>query len=125
LGKVADKHIILYTFKEGILPQTATFEGHNFDVLMGAAAPFIGYFLFRKGVKNLLLARTWNVLGILMILFVALTIATSYYQPSIWGSEVPLVADEFFSYPYLLLPAFLAPMGIFFHVVSLLQLRKV
>jgi hypothetical protein len=120
--------IILYTFLNGVLPKSASFEGYNFDVFMGIAAPFVGYFLFKNdvknGVKNLLLARIWNILGILMILFVAMIIVTSYYQPLVWGSETPLVKDEFFSYPYLLLPAFLAPMGIFFHVVSLLQLRK-
>jgi len=115
--------IILYTFLEGVLPQSATFEGYNFDLMMGLAAPFVAYFLFKDGAKNLLLARIWNVFGILMILLVAAIIVTSYYQPALWGSNVALVKDEFFSYPYMLLPAFLAPMGIFFHVVSLLQLR--
>jgi hypothetical protein len=117
--------IILYTFIAGVLPKSASFEGYNFDVMMGLAAPFVGYFLFKNGVKNLMLARIWNVFGIVMILFVAAVIVTSYYQPlNIWGSETTLVQDKFFSYPYLLLPAFLAPMGIFFHVVSMLQLRR-
>ena len=117
--------IILYTFLAGIIPQSASFEGYNFDIVMGIAAPFVGYFLFRNGVKSIVLARIWNALGILMILLVATVIVTSYYQPlNLWRSETILVKDEFFSYPYLLLPAFLAPMGIFFHVVSLLQLRK-
>ena len=31
--------IILYTFIEGIIPQSATFEGYNFDIMMGIAAP--------------------------------------------------------------------------------------
>jgi hypothetical protein len=115
--------IILYTFFEGVIPQSASFEGYNFDVVMGITAPFVAYFLFKDGVKNLLLARVWNVFGIIMILFVAMIIVTSYYQPSLWGSKVVLVKDEFFSYPYILLPAFLAPMGILFHVVSLLQLQ--
>ena len=117
--------IILYTFKKGIMPESASFEGYNFDIIMGISAPFVAYFIFKGDVKNILLAKVWNVLGIVMILIVATIIVTSYYQPQLWGSETPLVADEFFSYPYLLLPAFLAPMGIFFHVVSLLQLRKV
>ena len=116
--------IILYTFKKGIMPESASFEGYNFDIMMGISAPFVAYFLFKDGIKNMLLAKAWNILGIVMILIVATIIVTSYYQPQLWGSETPLVADEFFSYPYILLPAFLAPLGIFFHVVSLLQLRK-
>lgn len=116
--------IILYTFIEGIIPQSATFEGYNFDIMMGIAAPFVAYFLFRNGVKNVALAKFWNVFGIAMILWVALVIVTSYYQPQFWNSDAPLVDDRFFTYPYILLPGFLAPAGIFFHVISLLQLRK-
>lgn len=115
--------LILFTFFKGILPLSATFEGYNFDILMGLTAPLIAYFLFRIEVKHLWLAKAYNLFGIGMILFVAFIVATSFYQPQMWGSEVPLVSNEFFTYPYLLLPGFLAPMGIFFHVVSLLQLR--
>ncbi len=43
--------IILFTFLKGIIPQSATFEGYNFDIVMGGIAPFVGFFLFRNGVK--------------------------------------------------------------------------
>ncbi len=122
--RIAVELLLLYTFYAGIIPETATFEGLNFDILMGISAPFVGYFLFRGEVKNRTLAMAWNILGIGMILFVVFIIATSIYLPQIWGSDVSLVTEDFFLFPYLTIPLFLAPSGIFMHMVSLMQLRK-
>lgn len=115
--------ILLYTFYTGIIPKSATFEGFNFDIIMGISAPFMAYFIFKNN-RFRFLQYTWNILGILMILFVGFIIATSMYRPDIWGSETPLVSLDFVSTPYLLLAGFLAPMGIFMHIVTLLILKK-
>ena len=115
--------LILYTFYAGILPQTATFEGLNFDVLMGLSAPFVAYFLVGMK-KSKMIQFIWNILGILMVLFVAFIVATSMYIPEFWGSETPLVRMSFVEMPFLLLAGFLAPLAIFMHIVSLIQLRK-
>lgn len=116
--------ILLFTFYKNIIPKTATFEGWNFDILIGITAPFMAYFVFRKPMKSFFLAKAWNVLGIFMILFVAFIIATGFYQPQIWGSETQLVQFKFVQMPYLLIAGFLAPSAIFMHFVSLMQLRK-
>lgn len=122
--RIAVEVLILYTFYKGVLPQTATFEGFNFDILMGISAPFMAYFIFKDPVKHKTLARIWNVLGIFMVLTVAFIVATSIYLPSFWGATEPLVKMEFLAFPYLLLPGFLAPSAIFMHIVSLMQLRE-
>jgi hypothetical protein len=116
--------LLLFTFYKNIIPETATFEGWNFDILMGITAPFMAYFVFRGNIKNLFLAKAWNILGIFMVLFVAFIIASGFYQPQIWGSETQLVKFEFVKMPYLLIAGFLAPSAIFMHLVSLMQLRK-
>jgi len=115
--------MLLYTFYADIIPESATFEGLNFDVLMGISAPFIAYFIVRKnGARSF--QYFWNILGILMVLFVAFIIASSMYFPRIWGSEVPLVSLKFVEMPFILLAGFLAPIAIFMHVLSLAQLRR-
>lgn len=115
--------ILLYTFYAGIIPESATFEGWNFDVLMGVSAPFVAYLLVQQnGSKGLL--YLWNVIGIGMVLFVGYITASSMYFPQTWGSEVPLVNMTFIEMPYLLLAGFLAPLAIFMHVVSLIHLRN-
>ena len=114
--------ILLYTFYKGIIPKEATFEGLNFDVLMGISAPFMAYFFFRKYSINKDVAVFWNILGILMILFVAFIIGTSFYNPSIWGHDEVMVTLYFVQFPYLLVAGFLAPLGIFMHVLSLAKI---
>ena len=121
--RIAVEFLLLYTFYAGIIPESATFEGLNFDVLMGISAPFVAYFVVRKNGSRSL-QYFWNLLGIAMVLFVGYIIATSMYFPQNWGSEIPLVSFEFIDMPYLLLAGFLAPLAIFMHVVSLVKLRK-
>ncbi len=115
--------ILLYTYYANIIPESATFEGLNFDILMGISAPFVAYLVVRKNGSRLI-QYVWNILGIFMVLFVGYIIATSMYNPQVWGSNEPLVSLEFIEMPYLLLAGFLAPIAIFMHVVSLAQLRK-
>lgn len=121
--RVVVELLLLYTFYAGIIPQSATFEGLNFDVLMGVSAPFVAYFLVRQNASKGVL-YLWNILGIGMVLFVGYIIASSIYFPQNWGSEVPIVSMKFIEMPYLLLAGFLAPLAIFMHIVSLMQLRK-
>ena len=116
--------LIVYTFYQEIIPESATFEGYNFDIVMGITALIMGYLVSKNFKKFKRLFIIWNILGIGMILFVFAIIATSIYRPDLWNSEVPLVAKEFVSFPYFFLPGLLAPAGIFMHLVALLQLRN-
>jgi hypothetical protein len=117
--------LLLFTFYQGIIPELATFEGLNFDILMGLSAPFIGLWVYTKNKTRKRIAYSWNILGILMVLFVGFIIASSLYFPHIWDESAPSVQIEFLQFPYLLLPAFLAPMAIFMHVIALIQLRNI
>lgn len=116
--------LILQTFLAGVLPESASFEGYNFDILMGISAPFIGYFIYGNLEKYRTVAKLWNVLGIFMVLFVFVIVATSTYLPHLWGSDVSLVDLKFVEMPYLMLAGFLAPLAIFMHIFSLMQLAK-
>ena len=107
---------------EGILTRHASFDGYNFDILMGIIAPILFYLIVNNKIgKKPLIAL--NILGIVMVLFVGFIVATTMYFPQIWGSEVQLTSFEFIDMPNLLVACFLAPMAIFIHIVSLIQLR--
>jgi hypothetical protein len=120
--RIIVEFILLYTYYANIIPESATFEGLNFDVLMGISAPFVAYLVVRKDGSRLI-QYVWNILGIFMVLFVGLIIASSMYFPELWGSKVTQVNLKFVEMPYLLLAGVLAPLAIFMHVVSLVQLR--
>lgn len=121
--RVVVEIMLLWTFYEGIIPQSATFEGLNFDVFMGISALFVAYF-WARGSKHKTFLYIWNFLGMIMVLFVAYIIASSMYFPQVWGGSSPLVDMSFIEMPLLLLAGFLAPLAIFMHVVSLAQLRE-
>ena len=116
--------LLLYTFIKGIIPVEATFEGYNYDIVIGITAILLGILVYRTGYKYKNLLKFWNILGILMILIVASVIATNIYQPQIWGYDSPSVQKEFVQLPYLLIPGFLAPSAILIHLVTLIQLNK-
>lgn len=116
--------ILLYTFYANLIPMEATFEGYNFDVLMGVSAPFVAYFAFKKPKINITFAYFWNILGILMVLFVAFIIGTAFFNPMIWGSKISLVDPRFVTLPYLLIAGFLAPLAIFMHALSIVKIKS-
>jgi hypothetical protein len=115
--------MLLYTFIEGVIPISATFEGANFDIIMGISAPIVALTIYRNLKKNRGFAVAWHILGIAMILFVAVIIGTSMYFPLMWTSRVPLVSPELLSFPYFLIAACIAPFAILIHVIALAQLR--
>jgi hypothetical protein len=114
--------LFYFTFLKGILPIQVTFEGANYDVLLGFSAIFFAIYAYKKpDSKKLLIA--WNLLGIGIVLFAAFTFISSFYYPSIWGEDAS-VPEKFIQFPFLLLPSFFMPSAIFMHVLSIVQLNQ-
>ncbi len=113
--------LFYFTFLNHILPIQVTFEGSNYDVLIGLSAIVMAVYANRPNSSRKILL-IWNVLGILVVLFAAFIFITSFYMPSIWGNTgIPL---EFNQFPYLLLPTFLMPFAVFLHALSIIQLTR-
>ena len=115
--------LFYFTFIQGILPIQVTFEGANYDVLLGVSAIFMGIYAFKKNISKKLLIG-WNIIGIGIVLFAAFTFVTSFYFPSIWGQENSVISQEFNQFPFLLLPLFFMPSAIFMHILSIIQLKR-
>ena len=102
---------------EGIAPAQVTFEGRNFDGLVGLTAPVVaagiafGWFGPRATIA-------WNLFGLAMLVNAIGTVATSAPGPLHlnWPGE-PFTAIA--AWPVVWIPALLAPIGIFLHVVSI------
>lgn len=115
--------LFYYTYVQGILPVQVTFEGANYDVLLGISAILVGIYARRKNASIKFLI-VWNILGIGIVAFAAFTFVTSFYFPSIWGQVDSVVIQEFNQFPFLLLPLFFMPSAVFMHLVSILQLTN-
>jgi len=115
--------IVLFgLFTHSMIPIEMTFEGLNYDIIMGITAPIIGLlFLKNKVGKQLLLV--WNIIGlifILLILVVALLSAELPFQQ--FGFEQPNRGINYF--PFVLLPATIVPIVIWTHASDIIKLRK-
>lgn len=115
--------VLYWLFLSKGVPELMTFEGRNFDILVGLTAPLIAYF----GLTRHLIGRrgvlAWNIisLGILcnVIFYGVLSAPTPLQQ---FAFDQPNVALLYA--PYIWLPALIVPVALFTHLVSIRQLLR-
>jgi len=104
------------------VPKLMTFEGRNFDILIGITAPIIGW-LFLKHLINKKVLLVCNVIGLAFIFFIFFNGLLSAELPfQQFGFEQPNRAVSYF--PFVLLPATIVPIVIFTHITDLIKLKK-
>jgi hypothetical protein len=109
-------------WREGLVPRMLTFEGANFDILIGASAPVIAW-LASRGPFEMRLAFIWNALGLVSLANVVIRSALTAPGPlHILHSEVPNLAIG--TFPYTFIPGFLAPLAVVLHVFAIRSLRR-
>jgi hypothetical protein len=115
--------IVLYgLFIHKMVPELMTFEGRNYDILIGITSPIIGIlFLTRKIEKQVLLV--WNIIGLISVVFILSNGILSAELPiQVFGFEQPNRAITYF--PFILLPATIVPLVIWTHLSDIIKLRK-
>lgn len=110
----------LYITKQ--IPKIMTFEGYNFDILIGVSAIglLVWSYLFKSGLTKYLLL-IWNVAGLLFLVnIVVIAILSAPLPMQQFAFDQPNKAVLYF--PYILLPAFIVPVVFVTHIVSLKKL---
>lgn len=104
------------------IPELLTFEGRNFDIIMGLTALPVAWWVFkRKGSKKLLLA--WNILGIILLMNVVIHGVLSVPLPiQQFAFDQPNVAMLYA--PYNLLPGVIVPIVMFSHLAAIRKLLQ-
>lgn len=116
--------LIWGSYLNGILPREATFEGYNFDVLMGLTAVPIGY-LARNGIrKTKPILVLWNIVGLFTLAVVVFILVSQAYFYNKWGLTESFVSKGFGTFPYTLLAGFLMPLAVFMHILSWFKIKK-
>ena len=99
-----------------------TFEGRNFDILIGIIAPIIGYYVTKGLIKRKSLIM-WNAIGLFFVLFIVVNAVLSIEGPfQVFAFDQPNKAVNYF--PYVLLPAVIVPIVIYTHISDILILIK-
>lgn len=107
-------------FAAGKLPVQMTFEGRNFDILVGLTAPLVALAVARGwiGTRG---AVVWNFASFGLLLNIMGIAVTT--MPGPLHLDWPGVSNVIVTTPpFVWLPAFLVPVAFFGHVLSLRQL---
>jgi len=107
---------------EELLHHRMTFEGYNFDILIGLTAIPVAYLVFIKKRWPISVAVIWNYVGIMLLTIVATTGILSAPTPFQVFTEEP-ANTIIVKFPYVWLPGFLVPLGYFLHILSLRQIN--
>jgi hypothetical protein len=101
-------------YENDLMPIQMSFEGRNFDILVGLTAPFFAYF-FAKNAKVLF---WWNIAGLLLLANIVITAILSMPTPlRMFMNEPSNTIVTYF--PILWLPAFLVPLAYYMHLLAL------
>jgi hypothetical protein len=109
--------LIYGAFLDGFFPQRVTFEGLNYDILMGIIALPMGL-LVLKGIAKRKAILAFNIIGLMVLGLTGYAFVSSFYFTDFVSAsgEIALV-----QVPFILLPGVLLPFAIFYHLVSIKQ----
>lgn len=114
---------LFWLYQNGQIPKIMTFEGRNFDILVGITAPIVTWLAFRNNQINSKLLIIWNLFGLILLFNIvshaAIAIPSPFQQISF---EQPNRAVLFF--PFIWLPTIVVPIVLFCHLSSLYKLLQ-
>lgn len=111
--------LVLYgLFVSSQIPQIMTFEGNNFDIIMGLTAPAIWYFGYGRGMISPGLIKIWHYVGLLLLInIVATAILAAPFPFQQIAFEQPNIG--ILQAPFNLLPAVVVPLVVAAHFIGL------
>ena len=113
--------ILWMVYRAGFFPFQMTFEGWNYDIIVGLTAISAGMVFFRKNRIRPYEVIIWNVFGILLL--VTIVVITTLSTPSpirIFTNEPSSAMIGYI--PFIWLPGFVVPFAFAMHFFSLKQM---
>lgn len=106
-------------FLQKQIPKVMTFEGYNFDIVMGVSAILLlGYLHFFQKNIHKMFYLVWNFVGIFLLsTIVVIAIISAPLPIQLLGFEQPNVAV--LKFPFILLPSFIVPMVFLSHILMI------
>jgi hypothetical protein len=119
--RIPVEFVLLLLFLQKAIPQIMTFDGKNFDIFSGITALFIYYFGFVRKTLNKNFIIAWNFICLaLLVNIVSIAILSAPFTFQKIAFDQPNVAVFYF--PFVWLPAFIVPVVLLSHLVSIRQL---
>ena len=119
--RILMEFILWLLYRYHVIPVQMTFEGRNFDILIGLSAPFIAYFCFIKKSWSEKVALVWNIVGLLVLANIVVVAVLSAPYPFRYFMNEP-VNTIVFHLPFVWLPSFVVPFALMLHLISIRRL---
>ncbi len=122
--RIPVEYALLLLYLKNKIPVEMTFLGWNFDIFIGLTALILLlYFSIFKGTLPPKILISWNIIGLLFLLFIVFVGILSSPTPiQQFGFETPnVVVLEF---PFYLLPTCIVPIVMISHIVFIKKLFK-
>jgi hypothetical protein len=104
-------------YKNTLVPKMLTYEGANFDIIVGLSAPVVACLFWAKKISGKIV-RIWCFLGIFILANIVIRAFLTFPGPfNVLRTEVPNTGIGVF--PFTFLPGFLAPLALYLHVLTL------
>ncbi|MFY0651308.1 MAG: hypothetical protein JXQ96_04710 [Cyclobacteriaceae bacterium] len=108
-------------FLDNLTPVQMTFEGRNFDILVGITALLAAPLFFQKGNLNWKWAIGWNVFGMILLMNILTIAILSFPTPFRYFMNEP-ANTQVTQFPIIFLPGILVPIAYYMHVLSIKQI---
>lgn len=116
--------VLFWLFIYGFVPELMTFEGRNFDIVIGLTAPIIALLAFKvNSQNNKRLLWIWNLISIVLlsnILIIAVLSTPTVLQQMAF--DQPNIAV--LRFPFILLPAIIVPLVLISNIAAFVQLIR-
>ena len=120
--RVGVELLLAAAFVQHKLPVEATFEGYNFDILIGIAAPILGWLAFKNERQSKIAVILFNIAGLITLSVVVFILTSQAYFPSVWHKQESILGQGFGTFPFTYLAGFLMPVAVFMHIFSFVRI---
>ena len=121
--RVVVELFIWWAYLDSSLPVQMTFEGRNFDILVGLTAPLVALWWLKSDQERSRYVLIWNIFGLLLLFNIVIVAVLSMPTPKQIFFNQPdntLVAG----FPWVLLPGILVALAFGLHLISIKQMLK-
>lgn len=119
--RILMEFILWLLYRYHIIPVQMTFEGRNFDIIIGLTAPIVAYYCFNRKVWSPKVALVWNIIGVgLLINIMSVAFLSMPYPMRHFMNEPANVIA--FHFPFVWLPSVVVPFAFLLHAVSIRRL---
>ena len=119
--RILMEFILWLLYRYHIITIQMTFEGRNFDIIIGLTAPIVAYYCFNRKIWSPKIAVAWNFIGIALLVNIMVIAFLSMPYPLRHFMNEPANTIAF-HFPFVWLPSLVVPFAFLLHAVSIRRL---